>query len=109
MSTELEFLTSQRATVKLPVIRDIRDAPLQYPPVGEEAPKADTESYRRAVAASMQLGSGQHLRANRWAAFQKAICNLQLSPEEVTARVEQFFAPTPAPAEEAQVETPIGQ
>ena len=86
------FINSSSDAADIPFIRDPRENPLKYPPVDDETMRAEAEHDRRASALLAQRDREQNLRDNRWAAFQIAIHNLPLTPEQISAAVPRLFA-----------------
>jgi hypothetical protein len=104
------FIESTIDAANIPIIRNERDVyRAKHPLVDEEAEAASNEHDRRVSALLAQRDREQNLRDNRWAAFQIAIHNLPLTPEQITARVQQLFAPSmePTPAEKSEEATTI--
>ena len=96
------FIESTIDAANIPIIRNERDVyRAKHPLVDEEAEAASNEHDRRVSALLAQRDREQNLRDNRWAAFQIAIHNLPMTPEQIAVRVQQLFAPStePEPAE----------
>ena len=98
------FIESISDAGDIPYVRDPRENPLKYDPVDDETERAEAEHTRRVSALLAQRDREQNLRDTRWAAFQIAICNLQLSPAQIANRIAELFPvppePTPAKMEE---------
>lgn len=101
------FINSNSDAADISFIRDPRETPLKYPSVDHESERMASEYDRYAAARGMQQFREDALRDAREAAFRKAIRGLQLTPEQITARVQQLFAPTtePEPAEKSEEAT----
>ena len=94
MSIRGGFLNSRYDAGHIDIIGDPRDAPHRnYSPIDEQAERAEAEHARRTSALLMQRFRERALADNRWATFIDAIRALQLSPEQITAAVEELFAP----------------
>lgn len=100
------FIGSLSEAADIPTVRDPRDAPhVNYSP-DHESERAASESARRAAATGMQILREDIRCDNREAAFRRAIRRLQLTPEQITARVAELFPVPEQPEDETATAAP---
>jgi hypothetical protein len=109
MSEHGSFISNKTDAANIHITRDMhdearaRDFGHDNPAFIESERIADAYD-RREREARMKQFREDNLRANRWGAFQTTISRLQLTPEQITARVAELFSvpaqPTPAQVEE---------